>query len=166
MPAEEKYGGGGGGDEHKEDYRTYKDSYDEDYLGYEEGDGYDDDFHSDEEGEEFEKLRGAGYNSRRNGTYEGKMGDRDDDRDEELDEDEFSRTISMALPGSPSKGSIPNPNPNTEASEQSFRDPNAETFVDPIALVESLECLILESRDKSINSLGESLFFKIYKVYP
>ena len=50
MPAEEKYGGGGGGDEHKEDYRTYKDSYDEDYLGYEEGDGYDDDFHSDEEG--------------------------------------------------------------------------------------------------------------------
>ena len=41
---------------------------------------------------------------------------------------------------------------------------NGESIVDPQSLVESLEVLVLESRDKSIASLGESLFFKIYRL--
>ena len=49
------------------------------------------------------------------------------------------------------------------AEAAALRDPS-ESYIDPEALVESLEHLILEARDRSIQSLGEALFFKIYQL--
>ena len=150
-----------------ENHRVVDSKETADYINRETED-YEVDFESDDD---FNELNNSDSNLRQKRRDESKC---------EGDIDELASTITAALPGSPLKEAM-----NILSSENTLRDTlgkslkqsgspsadcsdeadeNGETIVDPQKLVESLEVLIVESRNKSIASLGKSLFDKVYRL--